>query len=622
MEFIGSKTKEEIDDFLKTRIESLGLSTRIENALANASIRTIGGILRKDGSSLFEVDGIGAKGVDEIKQVLSKSFDVIVTNKGGQYDYLQFTPKYNELDSLPISVIYKAQTEDDWEREHNMKKEEIDFIRSKSKEEIDDYLKTRVDSLGFSKRVENSLIRESVRTIGGIIRKSGESLLEIDGIGSKGVEEIKKELSKMFDVKINGKDFKFVPKYLELVNSHSNEPIKEQTEEDRVKEENKKKEIQIIEEKYFEKQEEKEFIFQTKIVSLGIDPAVETILFKNNIFTVGDLLDQTIEDFREKYFLNEEEINSIIDIFNYLILKNKQIEEGQEELRTKAFELMGYLPRILDKKQSLITKENLKINPRDLNIFKLFRDGLTLDQIGKENNITRERARQIIIKILDKIGLNHEEERVRIHLKRDELKPKKVIKEKKWGAGQFDFCISCNTIEFPHSKHGLCEKCDGAFSGERRDKIILENDNKCNICDIVREEAIDKYQHDLFITKEQDVLCKKCFLENTGKKLGSYRNYTWSRFYEKCKSCETQSLPYHRNGLCVDCFGYITNQEREKIIEMSGNKCSSCGINRTDSEIKYNKDLGINKEGKVLCSGCHLEYLRNINNNKWKMFYK
>ncbi len=65
--------KEELDtEFLKTRIESLNLSARTLNALAGANIRTVGGLARKKEKDILEVEGLGAKGVAEIKRVLSE----------------------------------------------------------------------------------------------------------------------------------------------------------------------------------------------------------------------------------------------------------------------------------------------------------------------------------------------------------------------------------------------------------------------------------------------------------------------------------------------------------------------------------------------------------------------
>lgn len=59
-------------DVLKTRTDSLDLSTRTLNALTGANIRTLGGLARKKREDLLEVEGIGEKGISEIKKVLNK----------------------------------------------------------------------------------------------------------------------------------------------------------------------------------------------------------------------------------------------------------------------------------------------------------------------------------------------------------------------------------------------------------------------------------------------------------------------------------------------------------------------------------------------------------------------
>lgn len=68
----SSEESKEVDmEFLKTRIESVDLSARTIKALSNANIRTIGGLSRKKEKDLLEVEGLGAKGIQEIKKALS-----------------------------------------------------------------------------------------------------------------------------------------------------------------------------------------------------------------------------------------------------------------------------------------------------------------------------------------------------------------------------------------------------------------------------------------------------------------------------------------------------------------------------------------------------------------------
>ncbi len=69
---LAAREKRELDaEFLKTRIEALGLSQRTMNALANANIRTVGGLARKKEEDILDIDGLGGKGVQEIKKALS-----------------------------------------------------------------------------------------------------------------------------------------------------------------------------------------------------------------------------------------------------------------------------------------------------------------------------------------------------------------------------------------------------------------------------------------------------------------------------------------------------------------------------------------------------------------------
>lgn len=56
-------------------------------------------------------------------------------------------------------------------------------------------LKTRVSELNLSPRVEASLDAASIRTIGGLVRKREEDLLSLEGLGQKGLQEIKRALS-------------------------------------------------------------------------------------------------------------------------------------------------------------------------------------------------------------------------------------------------------------------------------------------------------------------------------------------------------------------------------------------------------------------------------------------
>jgi DNA-directed RNA polymerase subunit alpha len=62
-------------EILKTRITELSLPQRVEAALDNASIRTVGGLVRKREDDLLAIEGLGQKGLQDIKR-LSRILDL------------------------------------------------------------------------------------------------------------------------------------------------------------------------------------------------------------------------------------------------------------------------------------------------------------------------------------------------------------------------------------------------------------------------------------------------------------------------------------------------------------------------------------------------------------------
>ncbi len=73
---VDEKGKKEITlketEALKTRIEDLNLPARVTSSLSEAGIRTIGGLTRKKENDLMEIEGVGKKAVDQIKQALEE----------------------------------------------------------------------------------------------------------------------------------------------------------------------------------------------------------------------------------------------------------------------------------------------------------------------------------------------------------------------------------------------------------------------------------------------------------------------------------------------------------------------------------------------------------------------
>jgi len=78
--------------------------------------------------------------------------------------------------------------------------EEVEAVDEKQPEEDgepEETTKVKIEDLKLSTRTVNSLTEGGIKTVGGLIKKNKESLLELDGMGEKGIGEIKKALKKL-----------------------------------------------------------------------------------------------------------------------------------------------------------------------------------------------------------------------------------------------------------------------------------------------------------------------------------------------------------------------------------------------------------------------------------------
>ena len=105
------------------------------------------------------------------------------------------------INQLKAIVDFKDEVEEvvEVKKKTATKKEETEEVKEEVEEKGDDFtdvLKTRIDGLDLSTRTLNALNSANIRTLGGLARKKREDLLEVEGIGEKGITEIKKVLTK------------------------------------------------------------------------------------------------------------------------------------------------------------------------------------------------------------------------------------------------------------------------------------------------------------------------------------------------------------------------------------------------------------------------------------------
>ena len=496
------------------------------------------------------------------------------------------------------------------------------LLSLQTKEKENDFLKNRIESLELSKKLTNILLDNNIRTIGGLIKRDDRKLKKELGISENEVNIIEKKIDELM---------------LEAVVA-SEKSIPDNFDQDTESEVEEKTSIII------DAGGEDDIIeFFSKSLGATKDE-VESSSRRQDLVKVRDLIIYLLREYGEMSYpaigrlLGGRDHTTVIHSYKKVaenVRKSKNLEKDLVNLISKAKELKErksniekiLIPEIFDEIRKRKSKKEIELREipeRNIKILDLYREGLTLENIGRVFKITRERVRQVAEATIKQIAINEaiskeievdtsivfdEEKKRRKIAKGFELKPPKIekIKEQRWSRYYLS-CKSCGTTTIPHVRHGLCEKCVGQFVGNTREQIISSHNNKCDSCGVFRHEAITAYGRDFYIMKDQRVFCKKCFLSRTGRKLGGYKNYIWSRFHEKCQSCGTTSTPHFKKGLCINCASHITNEEREKIVNQHGNKCDNCFLSRNEARKKFGRDFSITKSGEVLCRKCFLSY--------------
>ena len=71
------------------------------------------------------------------------------------------------------------------------------LAKEEGEKEDADVVKMKVEDLKISSRTVNGLLKNNIKTVGGLLRKKEQVLLKLEGMGESGVKEIKKALKKL-----------------------------------------------------------------------------------------------------------------------------------------------------------------------------------------------------------------------------------------------------------------------------------------------------------------------------------------------------------------------------------------------------------------------------------------
>ena len=93
-----------------------------------------------------------------------------------------------------LQAVIDIRDEEDVRGPERKEPEPEEDEEDEEESELSEFLKTRIENLDLPTRTANALERASIRTAGGLVKKSRSDLLVVDGLGKKGVDEIEEML--------------------------------------------------------------------------------------------------------------------------------------------------------------------------------------------------------------------------------------------------------------------------------------------------------------------------------------------------------------------------------------------------------------------------------------------
>jgi len=96
-----------------------------------------------------------------------------------------------------FNIIFEGQAGPDKTSVDESSEKEAGEKKDKKEEKETDVTKLAVEDLKLTGRTLNALVNNSIKTVGGIIKKSEKGLMELEGMGEKALSEIKRKIKKL-----------------------------------------------------------------------------------------------------------------------------------------------------------------------------------------------------------------------------------------------------------------------------------------------------------------------------------------------------------------------------------------------------------------------------------------
>lgn len=226
---------------------------------------------------------------------------------------------------------------------------------------------------------------------------------------------------------------------------------------------------------------------------------------------------------------------------------------------------------------------------RSDDISELYRQGYSLDEIGKKFGLTRERVRQL----------------------RDISWKEEIDRGVADGFG-------VDIAAFFASK----KAANKAAKIKRKYAALLELDRAGKLPETIRQyTSVEAFCKDYSVTMAAfcDMFPDPCGVLEAVK---TEKRNRWTKNYTKCRFCGETAREHYKFGYCQPCYRdvYEFSGNRELAFVRAGQKCESCGMTRIENRKLKHQDLSVVHVGskdnnelsnlRVLCYPCMVKMIR------------
>jgi DNA-binding CsgD family transcriptional regulator len=221
------------------------------------------------------------------------------------------------------------------------------------------------------------------------------------------------------------------------------------------------------------------------------------------------------------------------------IAKKLSLKEFQIlEILTTSFSKLGE-ESVLDKELKEAQKEEILL-PRDLKMIELRKTGMTLDEIGKEMSLTRERVRQILKKHAPEIDYNEMRAQKEIeNLKEVEERNQEIFEliKQNWAEYQFKkFEDLANTFKIPEWRLRRClSSIHYVYLQANEERKVAQSWSNDECLESLRKAAT--FAFPITVSKYRKLL-------ETGEIAGPTPALFWQRFGSWVQACELAGVEY------------------------------------------------------------------------------